>query len=133
MEGVGEWDSSEIPENYHPAPFFVEDVPGSWDTFLSLLAGISVKEVCKEHEAEWVRDLALGLVLLECCREGDDEKKDPGDSDFGPHFKIKNSNSRVELGSHEKIIDMISCESECFLEDKSGHIDEETHRISPDH
>lgn len=49
--------------------FLVEYIPGGWNAFLSLLTGIGVKEVGKQHEAHRGRSGSTDFILFDQARQ----------------------------------------------------------------
>mmetsp|Transcript_10566 Transcript_10566/g.43690 ORF Transcript_10566/g.43690 Transcript_10566/m.43690 type:complete len:280 (-) Transcript_10566:980-1819(-) len=62
---VHQRDASGVPEDEHPTPFLVEDIPCSGDALLTLDAGVGVQEVRAEQDRHWPRDVPMHFRLLD--------------------------------------------------------------------
>lgn len=82
-----------------------------------------------DHEPHGGRDVAIDLVLLDRCRESNEEKHDPGDTHLGEHLQVELTNAGVEPNAKEEVVEGITrsilrSEVECKRSDVDHNRDE---------
>lgn len=96
--------SCHVPENEHEPELLVEHVPRLRDHVLGLGASVDIKSSTGQEHNHVSGDSSHLFVLLDGPREGDQEEQDPGDSYFGKHLQVDNTDSRVKGGAHENVV-----------------------------
>lgn len=64
----------------------IKDIPRGRNAFFSLLAGIDIQEVGKNHESSGGSNITTSLVLLESAGQGDVEQNRPWNTNLSPHL-----------------------------------------------
>lgn len=111
---------------------FIKDIPRSDDTFFTLLAGIDIQKVGKDHERSRSTDVPLGFVLLQRTRNRDVEEDGPGHTSFSPHFEIQMTNTRIQTSTHEKVVEEVTRHTVMLAHDTGDHIHQGGHGETPD-
>lgn len=123
---VGQRDTSEVPEDEHKPPFLVVHVPGGDDELLTLGASVGVQVVSHDEEHDFTRDVAVLLVLASGSTEGEDQKNEPRHADLEEHLEVKDTeHARVQLSTHEEIIDGVAGHAVLLATVQSGEVGNE--------
>lgn len=127
-------DASHIPEDQHETPFLVVHVPCRDNKLLTLRAGISVEVVGHNQEQDLSRDITIVLILTRRGRTAQSKEDEPGNANLVEHLEVKDSeHARVELSSHEKVVDRVTRHSVCrATEDGREVCDERTEKAGED-
>jgi hypothetical protein len=86
-------------------------LPGRDDKLLGFGARVGVDVMRAHKEEDLSGDVAVRLVLSRRHRSGDEEQNEPGNANFVKHLEIQDSNSRVQLRAHEKVVNRVSCQT----------------------
>lgn len=106
---VGQRDTREVPEDKHESPLLEVHVPGSDNELLGLAAGVGVKPVSHQQEADLARHKAVLFVLTSSCGETENEEEVPRHANLAEHLEVEDAeHTRVELGAHEEVIDGVA-------------------------
>mmetsp|Transcript_17121 Transcript_17121/g.55766 ORF Transcript_17121/g.55766 Transcript_17121/m.55766 type:complete len:351 (-) Transcript_17121:101-1153(-) len=101
---VGQGHAAEVPEDEHPPPVLVEDVPRRRHAVVALRAGVRVEEVREHHEGELRRAPARGFVLLRRRGERDHEQEDPRHAQLAPHLEVERPDPGIQRDAHEAVV-----------------------------
>jgi len=133
LDTVEDGDTSEVPEDEHPAELFVVNIPAGGNAFFALLAGVAVQEVAKHQQPHSVGDLAVSVVHLEGVGKSDEEEVGPRDAEFGNHLEIDAEGELgVEAGSHEEVVDAVASQTDGALGDVAPDEDHDRDDVADD-
>jgi len=128
---VRQWDTSEVPESQHEAELLLIHVPGSGDKMLSFGARVGVGIVGHNQEQDFTRDVTVSLILTGSSRTAETEQNEPWDADLVEHLEVQDAEeSRVELSTHEEIINRVASNAVLRSTNKRLNIGDETVEIA---
>lgn len=78
-------------------------------------------------------NIAVGFVLLEAARDGEEEHDVPWDADLSPHLQVDVSDAGVQASTHEKVINEVSRHAHRLSGNDGGKVHEERNRPTPKH
>ncbi len=73
------------------------------------------------------------LILLTCARDRDKEHQDPRDSDLEPHLQVNRTNTRVQAGTHEDVVNEVARHANLVSSRDSEEVHPERHAEADDH
>lgn len=84
-------------------------LPGSNNELLALGTGIRIEIVSHDDKGNLSRNVAVLFVLLSSSTQAQDEENVPRHAHLEEHLEVENAeHARVELSSHEEIVDWVS-------------------------
>lgn len=123
---VGQRNTSKVPKNEHETPFLIVHVPGGEDEFLGLAAGIGIEPVSHKQEANFSRYVAVHLVLACSSGQAENDEEVPRHAHLAEHLEVKNAeHARVELGTHEEVIDGVAGHAVLLAAPEGGEVGNE--------
>lgn len=94
---------------------------------------VSTSSSINVRENKYRCNVSISLILLASSRHREKEHDNPRNTDFGPHFKVNGSKTRVEASPHEIIIEEVSRHADLSASQDSVQIGDQGDTKAVDH